>query len=244
MTPIVPEVGLFVAFTAGVLSFLSPCVAPLVPAYLSYVSGMSVQDLTQSSRRHVRHILFSSLLFVLGFSLIFVLLGASASFVGDLLDEYRRPLTQIAGAVMILMGLFVIGLIPLPQLYREWRFHLGGSSLGRSGNILLGMVFAFGWTPCVGPILASILFYASSAETAGQGALLLLVYSLGLGVPFVLAGVAFGRALTAFKWVGRHYRLINIASGGLLVLVGILFLSGRFFYLNLMVQRLYYALFK
>ena len=245
MNDLVPEVGWLVAFSAGLVSFLSPCVAPLVPGYLSYISGVSVQDLNgnrQSPRKTV-HILASCLLFVAGFSLVFVLLGASASMFGDLLQEYRRPLNRAAGVVMVLMGVFLIGLIRVPQLYRERRFHLAGRSFGRGGTVLLGMAFAFGWTPCVGPILASILFYAGTAETAFRGALLLLIYSLGLGVPFVLTGLGFSRAMGALGWVKRHHGVINAVSGSLLVGVGLLFLTDRFYYFSIMAQKLYYSLF-
>ncbi|MBI4319754.1 MAG: cytochrome c biogenesis protein CcdA [Chloroflexi bacterium] len=239
----VPQVGWLVAFGAGILSFISPCVAPLVPGYLSYVSGVSVQDLSQRQHGQTRRILLSCLLFVLGFSLVFVLLGASASLLGGLLEEYRRPLNRVAGGVMILMGIFIIGLIRLPQLYQERRFHLAGNSFGQGGTVLLGMAFAFGWTPCVGPILASILFYAGAGETASQGALLLLAYSLGLGLPFVLTGLIFSRAMGALGWVKRHYGAINAVSGSILVVVGILFLTDRFFYVSIAAQRVYYMLF-
>ncbi|MBI2952758.1 MAG: sulfite exporter TauE/SafE family protein [Chloroflexi bacterium] len=243
MSDLVPEVGWLVAFGAGVLSFLSPCVAPLVPGYLSYISGVSVHDLAERPRDQTWHIVLSCLLFVLGFSLVFVLLGASASLLGGFIEEYRRPLNRVAGGVMILMGLFIVGLIRLPQLYQERRFHFTRNSFGRGGTVLLGMAFGFGWTPCVGPILASILFYAGAAETAARGALLLLAYSLGLGVPFVLVGLGFSRAMGALGWMRRHYRLINITSGGLLVAVGVLFLTDRFFYFSILAQRLYYTLF-
>ncbi len=243
MSDLVPQVGWLVAFGAGVVSFLSPCVAPLVPGYLSYVSGVSVQDLAQQRPGQSRRLLLSCLLFVLGFSLVFVLLGASASLLGGLIEEYRRPLNRVAGGVMVLMGLFVMGIFRLPMLYQERRFHPAGGSFGQGGTILLGMAFGFGWTPCVGPVLASILFYAGAAGTAGQGALLLLAYSLGMGVPFVLAGLAFSRAMGALGWVKRHYRTINAVSGGLLVAVGVLFLTDRFFYFSILAQRLYYTLF-
>ncbi len=243
MSDLVPQVSWLVAFGAGVVSFLSPCVAPLVPGYLSYVSGVSVQDLRGQQPGQTRRLLLSCLLFVLGFSLVFVLLGASASLLGGLMEEYRRPLNRVAGGVMILMGLFVMGIFRLPILYQEKRFHPAGGSVSQGGTILLGMAFGFGWTPCVGPVLASILFYASAAGTAGQGALLLLAYSLGLGVPFVLTGLAFSRAMGALGWVKRHHRAINAVSGGLLVAVGVLFLTDRFFYFSILAQRLYYTLF-
>ncbi len=243
MTELIPQVGWLVAFGAGVLSFLSPCVAPLVPGYLSYISGVSMDDLAERRRGQTWRILLSCMLFVLGFSLVFVLLGASASLLGGFLEEYRRPLNRIAGGVRVLMGLFIIGLLRLPALSQERRFHPIGISFGRSGTVILGMAFAFGWTPCVGPILASILFYSSTAGTAGQGALLLLLYSLGLGVPFVLVGLGFSRGVGTLSWVKRHFRLINAISGSLLVAVGVLFLTERFFYFSIMAQRLYYTFF-
>lgn len=243
MTGLVPEVSLLVAFGAGLISFFSPCVAPLVPGYVSFVSGVSVQDLGSGRPGQHRRVLASTLLFVLGFSLVFVLLGASASLLGGLLDEYRRPLGRISGGVMILMGLVVIGLLRAPVFLREHRFHLQGNSFRGAGTVLLGMAFGFGWTPCVGPILASILFYAGTAETVGHGALLLSVYSLGLGVPFVLTGVGFTRMLGVFGWARRHYHAINVGSGALLVAVGLLFVTERFFWLSIAAQRLYYTLF-
>lgn len=144
---------------------------------------------------------------------------------------------------MILMGLFVMGIVRIPALYQEKRFHLARGFLGRGGTILLGMAFAFGWTPCVGPVLASILFYAGGAATATQGAMLLFAYSLGMGVPFLVTGLAFSRAMGALGWVKRNYRAINVVSGCLLVGVGALFLTDRFFYFNILAQRLYYTLF-
>ncbi|MCL4534656.1 MAG: cytochrome c biogenesis protein CcdA [Bacteroidetes bacterium] len=243
MSELVPQTGWLLAFGAGFVSFLSPCVAPLVPGYLSYVSGVSVQDLAQPRAGQNRRLLISCLLFVLGFSLVFVALGASASLLGGLIEDYRRELNRAAGGVIILMGLFVMGVARLPMLYQEKRFQFAGGSFGQAGTILLGMAFGFGWTPCVGPVLASILFYAGGAGTAGQGAMLLLAYSLGMGVPFVATGLAFSRAMRALGWVKRHYRAINFVSGGLLVGVGTLFLTDRFFYFSILAQRLYFTLF-
>ncbi len=242
MSELVPQIGWLVAFGAGLVSFLSPCVAPLVPGYLSYVSGVSVQGLSQPRPRQTRHLLLSCLLFVLGFSLVFVALGASASLLGGLLEDYRRELNRAAGGVMVLMGLFVMGVARLPALYQERRFHLVGGSFGQGGTVLLGMAFGFGWTPCVGPVLASILFYAGGADTATQGAMLLFAYSLGLGVPFLVTGLAFSRAMGALGWVKRHYRAIQTVSGGLLVGVGVLFLTDRFFYFSILAQKIYYTL--
>ncbi len=242
MSELVPQVGWVVAFGAGVLSFFSPCVAPLVPSYLSYVSGSTAQSPQVEAESRDPRFLLSCLLFVLGFSTVFVLLGASASFIGSGLVEYRGPLNRAAGALMILMGLFILGILRLPALYRERRFHPDGRSLGRGGALVLGGAFGLGWTPCVGPILASILFYAGTSETAAQGALLLLAYSLGLGVPFLVTGLLFSRAMGAMTWLKRHYRVVNVASGGLLVGMGVLFITDRFFYFSILAQRLYYML--
>ncbi|MCL5962741.1 MAG: cytochrome c biogenesis protein CcdA [Chloroflexi bacterium] len=240
MNDLVPEVSLAVAFGAGLISFLSPCVAPLVPGYLSFISGVSIQDLDRRDRGQLIHVFLSCILFVIGFSIVFVLLGVSASLFGGLMDAFRRPLNQAAGAMMVLMGLFVMGIINVPMMFQEKRFHIFERSFGKPGIVLLGMAFGFGWTPCVGPILASILFYASTTATAQQGALLLSVYALGLGIPFIAAGLFFTQTLAAMGWVKRNYRLINALSGGLLVVIGVLYLTNQFFYLNLLAQRLYY----
>jgi cytochrome c-type biogenesis protein len=234
----VSSLGIVAAFVAGVISFISPCVAPLVPGYLSLISGTTVgdgSDATGNSRR----ILTSSLLFVVGFTLVFVVLGASASAIGEFID--RQLLNRIAGVIMIVMGLFVIGALQLPWLYRERRFHPAvNRSLTRSETVLLGMAFGFGWTPCIGPLLASILIYTSAAETVGRGTILLLAYSLGLGLPFIIVGVGVGRALGAMRWVTRHYRAVSLVSGGTLILLGTLFVTDRFFYFSIAAQRFYY----
>lgn len=243
MNGLVPAVSWAAAFAAGLLSFFSPCVVPLVPGYVSFMSGVSVQELADHRPKQRQHVLGSTLLFVAGFSLVFVLLGASAALFGGLFDEYRRPLGRIAGGVMILMGLVMVGLIRAPALYRELRFHPSDRPLSWAGPALLGMAFALGWTPCIGPVLASILIYAGAAETVGRGAVLLLLYSLGLGVPFILTGLSFSRMFGVLSWVRQHYRAINVASGALLVAVGALFVTERFFWLSIAAQRLYYTLF-
>ncbi|MBI4307840.1 MAG: cytochrome c biogenesis protein CcdA [Chloroflexi bacterium] len=243
MSEFVPQVGIGLAFGGGLLSFFSPCVAPLIPGYISYISGVSLEGSTQRGRAETMRVFWACLLFVLGFSLVFILLGASASFVGALLDTYRRQLNVVAGALMVLMGLAVMGVLRAPFLFRELRFDPHGRALGAVGPVLLGMAFAFGWTPCIGPILAAILYYASLSETVGQGMLLLLVFSLGMGIPFLLTGLFFGRALGTMRWMQRHSRWISYASGGLLVLVGLAFLTNRIFFLSILAQKLYYTLF-
>ena len=243
MNEFVPQIGIGLAFGGGLLSFFSPCVAPLMPGYISYISGVSMDGMSRPGRAETLRVLRASLLFVLGFSLVFVLLGASASFAGALLDAYRRELNVAAGALMVLMGLAMTGVLRVPFLFREMRVDANGRAMGAAGPALLGMAFAFGWTPCIGPVLAAILYYASLADSVGQGMLLLLVFSLGMGIPFLLTGLFFGRALGAMGWVRRHYRAINVVSGGLLIIVGLLFLTNRIFYLSILAQKLFYQTF-
>ena len=226
------------AFLAGVISFLSPCVLPLIPGYVSMVSKMSFEELTDGKMEgKATRIFFPSLLFVLGFSFVFVSLGAGASFVGNFIQENKILLLQISGVIIILFGLFSMDIIKIPQLYRERRLNIPEGNLGLVGTFLLGIAFGFGWTPCVGPILASILLYASTADGAGKGAALLFVYSIGLGLPFILTGLALSKALTAFGWIKRHYNLYKIIVGGTLVAVGLLMLTNNLFYLNIYGQR-------
>ena len=243
MTDLVPIIGFGFAFFAGLISFLSPCVVPLIPGYLSYVSGVSIDNLGKPSTSQLGRILLSSTLFVLGFTLVFVSLGTSASLLGSLAEAYRRELNLVAGGVMILMGILMMDVIHINFLEREVRFHPETRGLGVLGGIPLGMAFAFGWLPCVGPVLASILFYASTADTMLRGTMLLLVYSLGLGLAFVLTGAFFGRAVKALRWVQRHRRIFNFIGGGVLIIMGLLFISNRFFLLALVAQKLFYKLF-
>ena len=235
------DVGWLLAFGAGLLSFLSPCVAPLVPGYLSFLSGSAGVG-AASSRGETERVLTVSLLFVLGFSAVFVMLGAGAALFGAILEMHRPLLNRVAGLVMVFMGLVIAGLIRAPFLYQERRLHLIDRAYGPLGTLLIGMAFALGWTPCIGPVLATILFYAGASDTVEQGAFLLLVYSLGLGLPFVLVGLGWSRALTLLSWAKRHSQALNLASAVLLVGVGLLFLTNRVFYLNLFAQRLYYDL--
>jgi len=238
---LVPEIGWLVAFGAGVLSFFSPCVAPLIPGYLAIVSGLSTEQLASGQRAHTRRALSSSLLFVLGFVIVFVVLGVVAAAVGGLVGPSRRLLNEVAGAAMIAMGLLVLEVVRLLFLYQERKIHLRGASLGPAGPTVLGMIFAFGWTPCVGPILAAILFYAGTSQTLTQGAGLLLVYALGMAVPFVTTGVGFSRMIGILKWMRRHYRALNWTSGAVLIGMGVLFFTNQFFWVSIAIQRLYYT---
>jgi len=240
---LVPDIGWALAFGAGIVSFFSPCVAPLIPGYLSMVSGVSLDQLAAGGQAHTRRALRAALLFVLGFVVVFVLLGIVASLLGGLIGPSRRLLNEVAGVVMVAMGLIVLEIVRLPFLYRERKLHLSPASLGPVGPTVLGMLFAFGWTPCVGPILAAILFYAGSTQTLGQGAALLLLYALGMAAPFVATGVGFARMTGVFGWVKRHHRLLNWASGLVLIGMGVLFLTNTFFWLSIAMQRLYYTSF-
>ncbi|MBI2852057.1 MAG: sulfite exporter TauE/SafE family protein [Chloroflexi bacterium] len=243
MTDLVSPVGFGFAFWAGIVSFLSPCVVPLVPGYLSYVSGVSVDELEKPGRRQFARILLSSLLFVLGFTLAFVALGASASLLGSLLEGYRRELTVAAGVVMVSAGILMLNVIRIPFLAREMRFHPQVQRFGMLGGIPLGMAFGLGWLPCIGPVLASILFYASTTDTLYQGTFLLLVYSLGLGLAFTLTGIFFGHAAGALRWIQRHRRILNYVGGGVLIIMGLLFITNRFFFISLAAQKFFYRLF-
>lgn len=216
------------ALAAGAASFLSPCVLPLLPGYLSFVSGVSLDDL-QAGRRRVWP---AVLAFVLGFALIFTLAGAGAAFVGEAIRRYERELQIVAGALLIVLGLVVAGAVPSSWLARERRLLPFRPPRGLFGAIVTGVAFALGWTPCVGPILASILTLAATGRNPAGGALLLFVYSLGLGVPFVIAGVLFSRLLGVLSWAKRHSRAIRVVSGLLLVAYGLLIVMGRLGWLS------------
>ena len=216
------NVTLVAAFVAGFLSFISPCVLPLIPGYISFVSGASLDEMRQGGLAARRHVLVRSLAFVLGFSVVFVALGASASAIGSFVSDKLNILTKIAGALIILFGLHMMGVFRLAFLDNEKRAQTQRKPAGPLGAFLVGLAFAFGWTPCIGPILAGILVVASSRETVGEGVLLLAVYSLGLGVPFLLTSVAIDRFFSVAAAIRRHYHAIEVASGGLLVAIGVL----------------------
>jgi len=222
-----PDVTIFAAAFAGLVSFLSPCVLPLVPPYLVYLARTSLERLAdrEPEPQVKRDAVGASLLFVLGFSTVFVALGASASLVGTLIRAWSGPLSTIAGIAIIVMGLHFLGLTPIALLHREKRMQMT-RPVGLWGAYVMGLAFAFGWTPCIGPILAAILTVAASEQTVAKGAGLLAVYSLGLGVPFVIAALAiepFAALLTRFK---HHLHRVEQAMGALLVLTGVAFLTG------------------
>jgi cytochrome c-type biogenesis protein len=221
------NVTVLLAFFAGFASFISPCVLPIVPGYLSFISGVSFEEMTSPSARSEvrRRIFLNSLFFVIGFSIVFISLGASATFLGQALREQLHIITRVAGAVIIVFGLHMTGLIRIPFLNYEKRFHAKGQPLGMGGALLVGLAFAFGWTPCIGPILASILAVASEQESVSKGIILLTSYSAGLGIPFLLAGLSITVFYGPFNRLKRHLPKIEMASGILLVIVGILIMT-------------------
>jgi cytochrome c-type biogenesis protein len=229
------------AFAAGMLSFLSPCVMPLMPAYLSLISGLSVEEMQDLSDDGAlrRRVMTACLGFVAGFSTVFILLGASATWVGRTLRTWHTEIlgvefgvAQIAGVVIIIMGLHIAGLLPVHALYRDRRIQVGTRKRSLIGTYLVGAAFAFGWSPCVGPILSGILTVAASRETVLQGIGLLAVYSAGLAVPFLLAGWSIEYFFRVFERVKRHFRTLEVVSGGLLVAIGVLVLTDQLTRLN------------
>jgi len=235
------NVTLLAAFGAGLLSFISPCVLPLVPGYLSYISGLSLDEMrgapmagggvavaTAPSAVARRQVIVSSLAFVFGFSLVFVALGAAASAIGQFLLDKQEIFSRVAGAIIIVFGLHTMGVLRIEWLYQEKRVHTNRKPAGAFGAALVGIAFAFGWTPCIGPILAGILAIAGSQDTVGQGVRLLAVYSLGLGVPFFAAALAINRFFGAMSRIRRHYHKIELVSGALLVVIGALIFTNKF----------------
>jgi cytochrome c-type biogenesis protein len=209
-----------VALVAGLVSFFSPCVVPLLPGYLSYVTGLSGTDLSAARRGRM---LAGSLLFVLGFSFVFVSFGTLFGAVGDWLFEYQRQITVVLGVLVILLGLAFVGLVPFMQ--RDWRVHKV-PAVGLAAAPLLGLLFGLGWTPCIGPTLGAISSLAVQEASAGRGALLSFVYCLGLGVPFIVAALAYRRMLGAIGWVRRHQQWVTVLGGLMLVAVGLLLVTG------------------
>jgi cytochrome c-type biogenesis protein len=219
--------SILAALVAGALSFLSPCVLPLVPPYLCFITGATLDELTEErASSSSRSALLAALLFVLGFSTVFVLLGATASVAGELLRDHLNILSKIAGVVVIIMGLHFLGVFRLPFLHRDVRYHPHGNVTGLAGAYAIGLAFAFGWTPCIGPALAVILSLAANEQSVAKGTTLLALYSLGLGVPFLLSAAAVGSFLGLLTKYRKHLALVEKAMGGLLVATGVLFLSG------------------
>jgi cytochrome c-type biogenesis protein len=228
-------VGVFAALAAGLVSFLSPCVLPLVPGYLSAVTGVTPAELDRAGWRRV---LGPSLVFIAAFSAIFILLGLTATGIGAALQENRDLLNKVAGALIIAMGVFFVATMFTARLNREWHVEALIERAGKGGPLVAGTAFAIAWTPCVGPTLAAILSAAALSESAAHGGLLLAFYAAGLGIPFLLTALAFSRATTAFTAVKRHYPAIIATGGVILVAMGVLVFTGELFQLNIEAQKL------
>ena len=228
------NISILSAFFAGIISFVSP----LIPAYLSFISGLSIDEMKSEENRWkaIRKVGLNSLLFILGFSLIFILLGASATFFGSFLRSHMFIFNKIAGLIIIILGLHLLGVFRIPWLYYEKRFHTKGRTLGILTPFIAGLAFAFGWTPCVGPILGGVLLLASNQATVIKGMILLAFYSAGLGIPFLIAGVGFNLFLNFFEKIKKHFKVIEVISGAFLILVGVLIFLDSF---GLIAQFLY-----
>ncbi len=229
-------VGIFAALAAGVVSFLSPCVLPLVPGYLSAVSGVSAAELDSAGWRRI---LGPSLLFVASFSAIFILLGLSATGIGSALKEHEELLTKVSGALIVAMGVLFVASLFVVRLNREWHVDALLERAGKGGPLIAGAAFAIAWTPCIGPTLGAILAAASVSGSAAHGAFLLAVYSAGLAIPFLLTAIAFSRATTAFAVVKRHYQLIVATGGLILIAMGVLIWTDQLTQLNAEAQSLF-----
>lgn len=224
-----PEsLGLAVAFTAGILSFLSPCVLPLIPSYATFITGMSLDEMQGEAPRARRAVMVHGLLFVLGFTGVFILLGASATFLGALLSYASRWVEIAGGTLLVAFGLYLLGALRLPGAGREWRVHLADKPVGYLGTVLVGVAFGAGWTPCIGPILGGILTLAATRGSVAEGMGLLAVYSAGLAVPFLLSTLLIERFLVGFRRMRRFLPWVSRASGVLLVGMGLLLLTGSF----------------
>jgi len=227
------SLGITISFTAGVLSFLSPCVLPLIPSYVSFITGLSIDDVQRSRRVTLTH----SLLFIAGFTIVFLALGATATVVGQMLVRHRDWVGRIGGVLVIFLGLYLLGVFELGLFAREKRVHIANKPLGYFGTLLVGMAFAAGWTPCIGPILGGVLTYTASSADLTRGLVLLLAYSLGLAVPFLLAALMIDRFMDLLQKHRGTLIWLSRASGVLLVLVGILMITGSMTVLSAWLQR-------
>src|SRR4051794_2446833 len=240
MTPLAAtqaDTTVIAAFAVGFISFVSPCVLPLVPGYLSAISGVSIADM-RTGEHKLSAILWPAAIFCLSFTIMFVALGMTATTIGSTLRDSKQTLDRAAGIVIVAMGVFFLLTPFVPRLNREWRPDALIRRAGAGGPVIAGLAFAVAWTPCVGPTLASILAAASTSATVGHGGVLLAFYSLGLAVPFLLTAVAFDRATTAFRWIRDRYLIVTAVSGCVLVLMGVLILTGELTRLNVEAQNL------
>jgi len=224
------NVSIFVALSAGFISFLTPCILPLIPSYLAFITGISLEELqTEVNLKRIRKkVIGNSLMFILGFSVIFIALGASATFIGTFLSDHIRWFEIVGGAVVIVLGLHFAGVFKLKFLEREKKFHMQKKPLGYLGTALVGMAFGVGWTPCVGPILGAILTMAATTQDITKGIVLLVFYSIGLGIPFLISGIVIHKFFEYFKTIRKHFKIITAVGGVLLVIVGVLLITGYF----------------
>lgn len=228
------DISASAAFIAGLISFITPCVLPVVPPYLAYIAGVSFAELkgeissADEKRRVKRRVLMSSVLFVLGFTTVFVFLGATASVLGQTMARYFDLLSKVAGLIILVLGIHYIGILRIPLLYKEARFDVKKSSSSLYMAYLIGLAFAFGWTPCVGPVLAGVLFLAGSDGTAWQGSWLLLAYSAGMGIPFIFAALFASKFLSVSSRIKRHMAVLENFIGAMLIITGLLLLTGTF----------------
>ena len=229
------------SFLAGLISFLSPCVLPLVPPYLAYMAGVSLGEMSDDERPPAvsAKVVLTSIVFVLGFATVFVALGASFSYIGSFVTEYFQILSYVAGAIIIVFGLHFLGLFKIGFLYREARFQIANKPLGLVGAYVMGLAFAFGWTPCVGPVLTAILFVAGNEADAMHGGLLLLAYALGIGIPFIIAAMFAGQFMRFMTKFRSQMGMIEKIMGVMLVITGVLFLTGEMATIaNFMLEKL------
>ncbi|HOV22471.1 MAG TPA: cytochrome c biogenesis protein CcdA [bacterium] len=220
--------SLGISFVAGVLSFLSPCILPLIPIYISYITGISIEQLQEP--KNTLKIFIISLFFISGFTLIFVLMGASATAIGNFILKKKNILRIIGGIIIIIFGLHLTGILKIKKLYTEKRIVLKNKKTGYLSSFLLGMAFSAGWTPCVGPVLSSILIIAANEKTVFRGIILLFTYSIGIGIPFLITSLLLNKLLNFFNKIKKHYRVIEIIMGFLLVILGVLFLLNKFIF--------------
>ena len=220
---------LLYSLAMGIISFASPCILPLIPSYVSYITGISYDELVsrESRRKNMSITLFHSLAFVAGFSLVFVLLGATASLAGSILIRHLDIIRIVGGVLIIIMGVFVMDVVNIPFLQRDAKFRLKTRPAGYIGTVVVGMIFGAGWTPCTGPFLGSVLALAMTGETLGSGMALLTLYSLGLGIPFILSAIAISAFLSSFNKLKRHFKAIKIMSGIILIIMGVLLLLDK-----------------
>ena len=235
------SVSLLTAFAGGLASFVSPCVLPIVPGYLSFISGVNVAEFkaAEAPKHLARRVAFMSCVFVLGFSMVFVSLGAAATMLGYTLQKYKRELGMVGGVLVIVLGLHTAGVFKIPWLLYEKRAEMRRPPVGLFGAYLVGVAFGFGWTPCIGPILGAILLYASQQDTVTKGVILLSSYSAGLGVPFILSGLLINRFFRASGRLKRHMHAVELVSGVLLIGVGLLLLTDRLTLLAQWFSRLF-----